>query len=149
MGVGMAQRTITSADAIFLLSIDNVYPVFVELQDYSADDAFSADNVAPTEAQMGVDGHLSVGQVSHPVKMKIRLAADSVSAPVFADWYRFQQSAREAFVAMGQITLRSTGVQYDLYRGALTGYTPIPAAKKVLQPLEYEITWESVTPAEM
>jgi len=78
---------------------------------------------------------------------RIKLAADSPSIQMFDLWYAAQQTTRDAYVASGTIKIPSVGREYVCINGALTGYTPLPAAKKVLQDQEYEITFESVTKA--
>ena len=139
--------TITDANASFLLAITSLFPVPTALEQFGADDAFASENVKPTEIKMGVDGHMSVGYASHPTIIKIKLAADSTSVQLFDLWYAAQQTTRDAYVASAIIKLPSVGREYVCVNGALTGYMPLPAAKKVLQEQEYEITFESVTKA--
>lgn len=136
--------TITSANAIFALSVTTVFPSPVTLSAFSVDDAFETEAITPAEAEMGVDGHLSIGFVLVPVKMKIKLAADSPSVAVFDQWYAAQSQTKEAFAATAVIKIPGTGKTYNCSRGALTKYAPLPAVKKKLGSVEYEITWESV-----
>ena len=53
-------------------------------------------------------------------------------------------SAREVFYISGTIALPSTGESFTLTRGILTNAKQIPDAQKVLQPMDFVITWESV-----
>lgn len=142
-------RTITSANSTFLLTIPGIYNQPVAIQGYSADDAFSSENVTPTESVMGVDGHLSAGFVSHPVKMKIRLQADSPSRVIFDQWYAAHQLSRDAYFANALITLPSIGSSYVALNGVLSAFTLMPPAKKTLKELDYEITFESITTAQV
>jgi hypothetical protein len=95
---------------------------------------------------MGVDGKLSGGFVPNARKVKITLQADSASNKIFDDWNAAQETAKEVYIASGVIALQGTGQKYQATRGFLTGYSPMPAAKKVLQPRTFEITFESITP---
>jgi len=140
-------KTITSADAVFMLAITDLFPVPVKLQNFATDDAFTVDNVSPTETKMGVDGHLSLGYTPNPIKQKIKLAADSPSVAIFDAWFAAQQFSRSAYSASAILTLPGISAVYTFIRGGLTGYKHVPDAKKTLDPLEYEITWESVTGA--
>lgn len=136
-------KTLTTANSVFALAIASLYPVPQILQGYSADDAFSADDIAPAEVLMGVDGKLSGGYTPVPVPMSILLQADSDSNQIFDDWQSAQQAAKEIYYASGLVTLQGTGEKWTLTRGILTSYKPMPDAKKILQPRKYVITWES------
>ena len=140
-------KTITSANSVFILTLPGVFLAGIQIQGFATDDAFDTENVAPTETVMGVDGHMSVGYVSHLTKMKIKLQADSPSVAVFDAWNAAQKTLKDAFVVSGTITLTSTGGVYSFNRGALTGYMAMPPNKKTLKELDYEITWESVVGA--
>lgn len=140
-------KTITSANAVFALSIPGIFNTPVLLEGYAADDAFSSDSVQKSETQMGVDGKLSAGFTFNPIKMKVKLAADSSSIDVFDTWNAVQQSTRDLFFANATVTLPGPGETYNLVKGALTSFKPMPDAKKVLQSREFEITFESVTKA--
>lgn len=137
-------KTLTSANSVFLLTITDLFPPPIALQGYATDEAFLTDAVALTETLMGVDGHLSGGMVFNPIKMKIKFQADSPSIAIFDAWAAAQKTARDAFRANAVITLPSTGVRYVLTTGFLTSYKPLPDAKKMLEPQEFEITWESI-----
>jgi hypothetical protein len=142
-------KTITSANAVFLLNIPGVYNQVVQIQGFSTDTAFTEDSIAPAEAVMGVDGFLSAGLVLHPTKQKISLAADSASVTIFDQWYEAQRAVRDVFFANGTIELTSLGKTYNLTKGVLTGYKHVPDAKKMLGNQEYEITWETISTAQV
>lgn len=139
--------TITSANAVFVLSLPDVLGVAVQLQGWAADDAFAAEAIEPTEVQMGVDGTLSAGYRPRPFPVPITLQASSPSASIFDAWNTAQTTALEAFACSANITLASTGKTYVLSNGYLTSYTPFPEAKGVLQPLKHTITFESIVAA--
>ena len=139
----MSRKTITSANAVFMLAIENLITTPVRLEGYSADDAFSEDPITPTEVTMGVDGKLSAGYTPNPIKVKIRLSPDSDSVAIFDQWYAAQEIDKDVYYANAVITLISTGRTYELTKGALTGYKNIPDAKKKLEAQDYEITFES------
>jgi len=138
-------KTITSANAEFFLSVDGLFPIPVMLEGYAADDAFSTDNLAPTETVMGVDGRLSAGFVFNPIKMKIKLSPDSNSVQIFDAWFAAMQSSRDVYFSNALINFPSLQSSFVLLHGAMTSYRTVSDAKKVVQAHEYEITWESVT----
>ena len=142
-------KTITSANSNFILSITSLFPAPITIQGYAADDAFSADARKPTEVLMGVDGKLSGGYVKHQVVMKIKLQADSPSLFYFDAWATAQDVSNDAYSASAVITMPGNGAKFVLNNGWLTSYKSMPDAKKLLQPQEFEITWESITKASM
>lgn len=139
--------TITAANSILLLSIEGLYVVPQQLQGFAADDVFDTEAISPAETMMGVDGHLSGGFVFNPVRMNIALQADSDSIRIFEDWIAAMNTAREVYVAHGQVQLPSVKRKYVMTRGFLTNIPPTPAARKVLQPRRFQITWGRITSA--
>jgi len=140
----MADTTITSANSVFTLVIAGLFPAPVQLQGYASDKAFTTEAVDLAEVQMGVDGRMTAGFVPNPVKQTITLQADSPSKDIFTALIQATKSAREVFYVSGSIALPSTGESFTLTRGILTNAKQIPDAQKVLQPVDYVITWESV-----
>jgi hypothetical protein len=143
----MMTKTITAANSVLLISVTGLFPVPIQLQGFAADDVFEIENVASVETMMGVDGRLSGGFTPAPVVQNIMLQADSPSNDIMEAWYAAQQTVREAYTANGSVVLPATRRAYALRKGFLTGYTPAPPGKKVLQPRRYTITWEAVSAA--
>ena len=54
-------QTITSANASLFLTVPGLYDSPVKIENFSSDAMVSAAQVNPVVAEMGVDGHLSVG----------------------------------------------------------------------------------------
>ena len=71
------------------------------------------------------------------------------SIAIFDNWIKTQNQVREAYAANAVIVLPATGMKYTATKGVLTKGKPLPDAKKVLQPVSYTITWESITPSEV
>ena len=138
---------ITSANAVYILTIPGLYDSGVQIQQFSADDMFDTEALDSAETQMGVDGHFTAGFVYVPLRQSITLMADSNSVDVFETWYGAQQTSRSLYEANGTIVLSSVGKTYTLTRGFLTGYAPLPDAKRTLQARKFGITWQKVTSA--
>lgn len=148
--------TITSANSSLLInprllgSFSGLLPavagVGFPVQGYASDDAFATEAVDTAEARIGVDANMSAGYLPHLTKQVITLQADSVSIPLFDTLVGAQDSLREVVFLDGILTLPSLGKSYVLTKGVLTRFTPIPPAKKVLEPVTYEITWNVVQP---
>lgn len=140
----MDNSTITSANSVFTLVVAGLFPTPVQLKGYASDKAFTTEAVDLAEVQMGVDGRMTAGFVPNPVKQTITLQADSPSKDIFTAMIQAMKTAREVFYISGSISLPSTGESFTLTRGILTNAKQIPDAQKVLQPVDYVITWESV-----
>jgi hypothetical protein len=140
----MDNSTITSANSVFTLVVAGLFPAPVQLKGYASDKAFTTEAVDLAEVQMGVDGRMTAGFVPNPVKQTVTLQADSPSKDIFTAMIQAMKTAREVFYISGSIALPSTGEAFTLTRGILTNAKQIPDAQKVLQPVDYVITWESV-----
>ena len=142
-------KTITSANAVFLLTINDLFTQPVQLQGFATDTAFTTDAIATSEAVMGVDGKLSAGVVLNPIKQKISIMPDSDSIAVFDVWNQQQRINRTVYFANATIDLPALGKSFTMTRGTLTSAHQISDAKKVLQAQEYEITWEGCSGSEI
>lgn len=142
-------QTITSANASLFLTVPGLYDSPVKIENYSTDAMVSAAQVNPVVAEMGVDGHLSVGYTPTPKEITITLAADSKSRPVFDDWQAYQDAAKEVYVCSAQFIVPGIGKTFTGLRGALTAAQPMPNAAKTLQAPAYNITFESWTPSSL
>lgn len=141
----MARSTITSANSAFTIVVPAVFPVPQNVQGYATDDAFSTEAVDTAQAIMGVDGVMSAGFVPFPTKLDVTLMADSASISIFETWLQAMQAAREVLFGDATIALPSVGRTFILTKGVLTRVTQFPAAKKVLQPVQYAITFENLS----
>lgn len=142
----MADRTITSADATFVLSSADFALAATALEGYAADAAFATDNSDTAETSLGVDGKLSAGWVPRSYNQTITLQPDSPSRAIFDLLVGAQDASRTVFRLNGVINLPGNQYSYNMNRGVLKNYTAIPAAQRVLQPMTFVIEWESVLP---
>lgn len=140
-------RTLTSANSIILLAVASLFIVPQQLQGFDVDDVVTTDPVSNAETRMGVDSRLSAGWVAMERKQTFALQADSLSCDLFDSWYATEQQIKEKLRANGTIQLPATGKSYAMFNGVLTQYSPIPTVKKILQPRQFVITWESIEQA--
>lgn len=142
----MADTTITSANSVFTISVAGLFPVPQQLQGYSAERAWNTDNLELAEVQMGVDGRMTSGYTPNPVSQTVSLQADSPSKQIFTTIANATKVARNIYYLSGTIDLPSTGESFVCTRGVLKSVKALPDAGKVLQPMDFTIVWESVTP---
>lgn len=138
--------SITSVNAVFMLSVTGLFPSPQPLQGFIADDLFDFGQTNSKEIILGADGIMSAGFVPTTFMQNIAFLPDSQSVDIIEAWYQAEQAIRSVYYANATILL-DTGKAYTLTRGALTGYSPAPDAKKILQPRKFSITWQSITPS--
>lgn len=136
--------TITAANSIFFLSIQDLYPAPQLLQGYSADDAFTTEATDMAEVVMGVDGHMSTGFVFNPTAQTVVIMPDSPSLDLFEQLQSATKTSREVYRLDATIRLPAVGKKYTLSNGVLQQAPAIAAVKKTLQPLTFRLMWESV-----
>jgi len=135
---------ITGANSLFTITVADLFSSPFQLQGYAADDAFATDAMTIAETLMGVDGILSGGFVNVETHQTISLQADSPSITYFDQWFSAQKSNQEVYTASATITMPAVGLKYTLKNGFLTTYAPMAGVKKLLQPRQFAITWNSV-----
>ena len=137
----MAFGNITSANAIFMLSIATVYPAPVQLEGFGVDDAFIAEMFDTAETQVGVDGYGAAGYRPHEVAMTIRFLASSPSVVIFENWYAAQDATTSAYPAAGVIQMPSISRQYSCASGVLQRASSMAEVRRILANREFRITW--------
>lgn len=140
-------RSITSANSVFTITCPAIFPIPFNVEGYAADAAFETEAVDSAEAVMGVDGKMAVGWTPFITPLNVTLQANSDSAQFFDDILGAQIAARESFQLDASIQLPSLKKVYTLTNGAMTRITQFPGAKKVLQPVSYQLKFESVLAA--
>lgn len=143
----MASETITSANAVFTLTVPGIFPAPIQIQGFSAEKAWSTDQQETTESMIGVDGRKASGWVPAMIKQAVSLMANSPSRSIFNAIARAQRANRDAIPFSGTIVLPSTGESVNCINGTLKDYKPIPDGAKVLQPVEFNIEWEDMQPS--
>lgn len=141
--------TITSANSQFAIIVPGVYSAPQSIQGYATDDAFATEAIEKVETKMGIDGKLSAGYIFNPYKMTITLQANSGSFDIFTNWQLAQDAVREVIAASATIIIPSIGYKFAMTNGYLSRFQSMPDAKKTLDALKFEITWEKVVGAKV
>lgn len=138
---------ITSANAVLTISprVGSIIGAGAfTVEGFASDDAFMSESVDSAEALMGVDGIMSVGFTPYIVKQTITLQADSPSVLLFETILAAQNTLRAPVIMDAVLAYPSVQKSYIFTKGALTRVTPFSAAKKILQPQQFEICWQQV-----
>jgi hypothetical protein len=137
----MAGNTITSANAVYLLSISGVFTIPVQLQGWAVDEAFDTEAVDAAVTQVGVDGTGVAGWVPREVPQTLTLLPSSPSNDVFDSWVQAQDAIQDIIYASGSIRIPSLGKVYSMVQGVLMSYPIVSDAKKVFQPRVFKLNW--------
>lgn len=140
-------KTITSANAVFLLGVTNLYSTPVQLQGFATDAMFMTESADQAETYLGVDGIMSAGWIPQMYEQTITFQANSASIAIFDNWRLQQNAMQELFNAFATISITGTGNKYSLSNGVLKSATVIPEAAKTLRPRAFKITWNTITVA--
>lgn len=135
---------ITSANSIVAITVPGLFPTPIILEGYSADAAWNTDNRTGAEVQRGVDGRQTAGVVKNSTKQTFHFQADSPSVAIFDAIDTAQDTTNTIYYIQATITLPGPKKVYSGVRGVLMEVKPIPDAGKVLAPVEYVISWESL-----
>lgn len=71
---------VTSANAQLVLTVDELYPSGIQLQQFSADGIFSSDSIEMAETRRSVDGYMVAGVIKNISSVTLTLEASSPSA---------------------------------------------------------------------
>lgn len=138
---------ITSANAIVMFSVSDVFDTPQQLQQFSADDIFSTEDQERNQTMMGVDGYQTGGKVFLAVVQTFNLMADSISMDIFEEWMRQEDVNVETYKAQATVQLPSLQQKWTCTNGIMVRAQRMPTAAKVLQPRHFVISWERVVEA--
>lgn len=138
--------SLTAANSVLMLSVLSLFPIPQQIQGFAADDVAAAEPVEPVEVSVGVDGKMSAGWVPTAKPWTITLQADSASNLFFEAWATAQEALKDVYFANGTAIVKSISRSYVMVNGVLSQYPPMAGIRRTLQPRQYRITWESITP---
>lgn len=125
---------ITSANAVSVLTVLELFPAGIPLEQYGTDQAVSTDGLDVAETRMGVDGHMVAGYTPNIKVVTITLEASSPSFTALAMVYAAMENFRRVYAVTLVSTVPSIGKVFTWSNGCLKNCTPFPSQKKVLDP---------------
>lgn len=138
----MPGLTITSANSIFMLTVDGVFTSPQQLQGFGVDEAFDTEAAETAVVELGVDGVAVSGWVPRLTRQTITLLPSALASfNIFESWVAAMDQAREVLYANGVIILPSISRKYTLPQGTLTRFPALPNVKRTLRDRQFEITW--------
>ena len=140
-------KSITSANSTFALTLPGLYPAPQKLEGFAVDDMFAFESANSVETRMGADGKLSAGYKPVPRSVTISLMAGSPSNALFDYWQNASETAKHPYECNGMVSVPGLGKSYTLTKGFLKTHPVMPAAKGVMESVQYTIEFESVKPS--
>ena len=111
--------SITAANAVVTLTVQNVFSAPQQLQGFDVDDVYDVDAVDVAETKIGVDGIMSSGYIFFITPWKVMLQADSPSITLFETWLATQKANGQLYQASGTVLLPAIGLKYAMSNGVL------------------------------
>ena len=136
---------ITSANATAILTVDDLFPAGITLEQFSTDQSYSQDALTIAEDRMGVDGQLVAGWVPSIKSVTIMLEASSPSYESLMQLYRSSEQSRGMYECTLTVNLPSIEKTFTWSGGILKSGTPVPAGKKVLDPTTWQFDFSDLT----
>jgi hypothetical protein len=143
--IDLGVRDITSADAIIILTVAELFPAGFMLDRFSVDQSVVGEEETFVETRMGVDGHLAAGYVPNPKPVTLMLEADSSSVLAMNQIINVQQLIKRSLRLHMLVTIPAQWRIYAYTNGYLKSGIVVPALKKTQEPLTYKFEFESRT----
>lgn len=138
---------ITSANSTAVLSVSQVFPSGIRLQQFATDQSVVMDEVTCAETRLGVDGFLAAGWIPGEKPVTIMLEASSPSYDALAQVWSAQEQARTLYECTLTVRVPSLGKTYSWSGGVLKSGTPFPGHKKVLDPTTWKFVFARFNPS--
>lgn len=136
-----ALGNITSANAVAVLVVEDLYPVGIILENFTTDQAVDGDEHEYAQTRMGVDGGLAAGFVPNPWNVTISLEACSPSLKVMQDLAQAMQTNRRTYEVQLIITIPSLEQVHTYRKGVLVSGKDMPGLKRTLDPTSWRFTF--------
>lgn len=140
---------ITSANAQAVLTIEQLYPAGIVLQQFGTDAGLVMDALDASEVRMGVDGYLVAGMVTTPYPVTITLEASSPSTAALMRLSEAMVANKRVYACTLVCTLPSIRSVYTWSKGVLQNGTPFPSMLRVLAPTTWIFNFERCERAEL
>lgn len=138
----MPRNNKTSANVVAILSIEQVAPSGIRLEQFSTDAGIAADAVQEVQAEMTLDGQLTVGYTPNPYVVNLTIQPTSPVVPYLREAQLVQKAMKTPLGAGLTVYYPATDRTYNFVNGVITQMTPMPAANRVQDPITVQLTFE-------
>lgn len=138
----MPRNNKTSANVVAILSIEQVAPSGIRLEQFSTDAGIAADAVQEVQAEMTLDGQLTVGYTPNTYVVNLTIQPTSPVVPYLREAQLVQKAMKTPLGAGLTVYYPATDRTYNFVNGVITQMTPMPAANRVQDPITVQLTFE-------
>lgn len=138
---------ITSANAIYTLTVSQLFNAPITLQNWGADRGFEQEALEMAETQMSIDGHLNRGYVPRAVNQTLTFSPVSDSILVFEAIISYSQQERTVVNLGAELVIPDISRRYTFTNGCIMSGTIAPNAGGTLENRTFTLQWERVIPA--
>lgn len=135
---------VTSANAQLVLTVDELFPSGIELQQFSADGIFTSDSIEMAETRRSVDGIMVAGVIKNISSVTLTLEASSPSVGDLVYIRDSMEANNKPYECTLTCFIPSLGVTRTFVRGVLKSAPPISAAQRTMQPTQWGFDFERV-----
>lgn len=143
----MAESLITSADAVFVLTVQTLFNAPLTLENWAANRAWETQSLKLADTRMSIDGKLNRGYVPSAFDMTLHFSPNSKTYVLFDTIATASRQGETVYTLNGEISLKGLGRKYTLINGALMEYSALPSGGEMLEDVTAHIRWENVLPA--
>ena len=135
---------VTSANAQLVLTVDELYPSGIQLQQFSADGIFSSDSIEMAATRRSVDGYMVAGVIKNISSVTLTLEASSPSASALEYVRDCMEANDKPYECTLTCYIPSLGVTRTFVKGVLKSAPPMSAASRTMQPTQWGFDFERV-----
>lgn len=138
---------ITSADAVFTLTVKTLFNAPITLENWSSNRAWEGQNLRLSDTRLSIDGKLNKGFVPAAYDMTLTFAPNSNTWDVFDALQTASRQARTVYELNGELHLKGLGKKYTFVSGCVLDMSAVPNGGEFLDERSVHIRWENVLPA--
>jgi hypothetical protein len=135
---------ITSTNASAVLTVNEIFPSGIELEDFATDAGPTVDAMPTAEITRGLNGKIAAGWVPPVLKVTITLMPNSDSNAAMNQIFDTMCANQAVYACTLVLTIPSSKAVYTFKNGILGNATPVPGIKKVLDNTTWVIEFESM-----
>jgi hypothetical protein len=125
---------ITSANCKLVLTVEELFPSGIDLQQFATDQSFSQDTSQVAETRMGVDGKMVAGYTPNIKIVTVMLEASSPSYRALAQVYKASETTKKIYPCTLVAKSPSLNLTWKWSTGVLYSGTIVPAGQQVFGP---------------
>ena len=138
---------ITSADAVFTLTVKTLFNAPVKLENWSTNRAWEGQALRLADTRLSIDGKLNKGFVPSAYDMTLHFSPNSNTWNIFDAIQMATRQARTVYELNGELHLPGLNRKYTFVSGCIVEMAAVPNGGELLDERSVHIRWENVLPA--